>query len=168
MEKTTLFQHHKHEHTPRNINKVHKEQQGLNDKIAVFLTVVVGSMPTAYIFAMLAMIGLAAILSWIPPFVALLVAWVSQTFIQLVLLPVIMVGQNVLNKKQELQAEEQFETTKKIYHDLEQAMLHLSKQDEELLKQTALLVDITTRIETLEEKRNVRKTRGTTKTETTD
>lgn len=154
MEKT-LFQHKKHEHTPRNINEVHKASQGINARIAVFLTTVIGSMPTAYVFVVLAFTGLLAILGVLSPLIALLVAWLSQTFIQLVLLPVIMVGQNVLNEKQALQADEQFATTQKIYHDLEQAVEHLSEQDKELLKQTDLLLNIVKRIEALEGENNV-------------
>ena len=65
--------------------------------------------------------------------------WISQTLIQLVLLSVIMVGQRVLGRHQELQADEAFATTTKIYHDAEQMRLHLEKQDAELTKLTKLL-----------------------------
>src|SRR5207237_8786134 len=124
-----------HPHQPRNVNKLHKEQleaAGINARIAVCLTKRVGTMWTAYSFAVLAIIGLFAILGLLTPIVALLVAWLSQTFIQLVLLPIIMVGQNVLGRKTELQADEQFRTTMSTYHDIEQIMLHLSAQDAEL------------------------------------
>ena len=39
---------------------------------------------------------------------------------------VIMVGQGLLGRQQELQAEEQFKTTITSYHDIEQIMEHLS------------------------------------------
>ena len=65
---------------------------------------------TAYTFMALAVVGLMAILGLLSPIVALLVVWISQTFLQLTLLPIIMVGQNVLGRKSELQAEEQFNT----------------------------------------------------------
>src|SRR5437667_9100357 len=116
-----------HPHQPRNINKLHKEQlaaAGINARIAVGLTKRVGTMWTAYTFVVLAIIGLFAILGLLSPIVALLVAWTSQTLIQLVLLPIIMVGQNVLGRKTELQADEQFRTTMSTYHDIEQIMLH--------------------------------------------
>lgn len=138
-----LFTHVPHAHKPVNVNVEHaKRLQGFNAKIAVALTRIVGSMPTAYTFVVIAVVGLLAILGVLSPIVALLVAWTSQTLIQLVLLPVIMVGQNVLNQHQELQAEEQFNTTQHSYHDIEQIMEHLSKQDEELLRHTELLVQI--------------------------
>ena len=89
---------------------------------------------TAYSFAVLAIIGLFAILGLLTPIVALIVAWLSQTFIQLVLLPIIMVGQNVLGHHAELLAEEQYNTTKKTYADIESIMNHLDDQDASILK----------------------------------
>src|SRR6266516_7901111 len=97
---------------------------------------------TAYTFVVLAIIGLFAILGLLSPIVALLVAWTSQTLIQLVLLPIIMVGQNVLGRKTELQADEQFRTTMSTYHDIEQIMLHLSAQDAELLRHSKMLIHL--------------------------
>lgn len=139
----TLYQHKTHPHTPRNPNDIHSEEQeqaGFNTKLAVLLTKTVGTMPTAYLFVLLAIIGLLGILSIIPPIVALLVAWTSQTLIQLVLLPVIMVGQNVLSHKQEIQSGETFQTTMKSFHDIEQLMKHMDAQDQELVKQTRLIL----------------------------
>ncbi len=126
-----------HPHQPRNVNKLHKEQlaaAGINKRIAVGLTKRVGTMWTAYSFAVLAIIGLFAILGLLTPVVAILVAWLSQTFIQLVLLPIIMVGQNVLGHHAELLAEEQYNTTKKTYADIESIMNHLDDQDASILK----------------------------------
>lgn len=165
MEKQTLFHHKLHPHVPKNINEAHRLNQGINDRIAVFLTQVVGSMPTAYTFVILALIGLCAILNIIPPLIAILIAWLSQTFIQLVLLPVIMVGQNVLNEKQAEQLDEQCLTTQKIYHDIGEIVLHLNHQDDEAIKQTALLITIEQRLQLLEEKAYVRQTRGRKKAE---
>ena len=139
----SLFQHNPFPHKPRNANERHKEElaaAGLNTRIAVGLTKSVGTMWTAYSFAVLAIIGLLAILGVLSPNVALLVAWASQTFIQLVMLPIIMVGQNVLGRKSELQADEAFNTTMKTYHDIEEIMQHLSAQDAELLKQSHMII----------------------------
>ena len=136
-----LFHHTAHPHTPRNVNVVQdQEMVALNARIAVFLTRYVGTMQTAYAFVVLASIGLLAILGILSPIVALLVAWFSQTFTQLVLLPVIMVGQNVLSRKQELQADEMFATTQSSFSDIEQIVAHLDAQDAELVKQTQLIM----------------------------
>ena len=123
-------------YTPRNVNRVHAAEiaaAGFNTQIAVWLTEHVGTMWTAYAFAVLAIIGLFAILGLLSPIVALLIAWISQTFLQLVLLPVIMVGQNVLGRKSELQADESYATTMKTYADIEAVLQHLDKQDEKIL-----------------------------------
>src|SRR5579859_2401903 len=65
----------------------------LNTRIAVSITKVVGSMWCAYIFALLALISFPAAISSHDPII--IVAWIAQTFLQLVLLPIIIVGQNV-------------------------------------------------------------------------
>ncbi len=105
---------------------------GFNTRLAVWLTEHVGTMWTAYVFAVIATIGLLGILNLLSPIVALLVEWVSQTFIQLVLLPIIMVGQNVLGRKSELQADEAYATTMKTYADIEAVMKHLDDQDKKI------------------------------------
>jgi uncharacterized membrane protein len=124
------------QHTPRNVNRVQEAEiaaAGFNTQLAVWLTEHVGTMWTAYVFAVLAAIGLFGILSLLSPIVALLVSWISQTFIQLVLLPIIMVGQNVLGRKSELQADEAYATTMKTYADMETVMKHLDDLDAKLL-----------------------------------
>ena len=142
---TSLFQHTPFLHKPRNVNMQHKAEQeasGVNMRIAVGLTKSVGTMWTAYSFAVLAIVGLLAILGVLPPLVALLVVWASQTFIQLVMLPILSVGQNVLGRHAELMAEEQFKTTMNTYHSIEEIMQHLSAQDAELLRQTKMLIHL--------------------------
>ena len=56
-----LFHHEPRQHQPRNVNQLHKAEQaeaGVNTRIAVGLTKNVGTMWTAYSFAVLAVIGL--------------------------------------------------------------------------------------------------------------
>jgi hypothetical protein len=82
--------------------------EGFNAKFAVVLTQGVGTMACAYLFALIAFTSLPATLvatgfvprSTFPHFLVStglisLIAWIAQTFIQLVLLSVIMVGQGV-------------------------------------------------------------------------
>jgi hypothetical protein len=142
---SALFDHEHHPYQPRNANLLHEAEQkaaGVNTRIAVGLTKRVGTMWTAYAFAALAVVGLMAIVGLLSPIVALLVVWISQTFLQLTLLPIIMVGQNVLGRKSELQADEQFNTTMTSYHDIELVMQHLTAQDEELLRHTRMLIGL--------------------------
>ena len=73
----------------------------LNEAVAVRITSWVGTMWCAYLFASLALISLPeAIRSG----TAALVAWTAQTFLQLVLLPLIMVGSSVLSSRSEQRA----------------------------------------------------------------
>ena len=90
----------------RNINKEHKDSLSLQEKIALSITKGVGSMWCAYIFAAIALISLPdAIRSGR----ASIVSWIAQTFLQLVLLSIIMVGQNVSGKRSELRADADYE-----------------------------------------------------------
>jgi len=81
---------------------------GVNAKIAVFLTNIVGSMWCAYVFAIIALIGLPAALK---PGGEGIIAWIAQTFLQLVLLSVIMVGQNVQSEASDVRSQHTYEDT---------------------------------------------------------
>ncbi len=81
---------------------------GLNAKIAVFLTNIVGSMWCAYAFAALALIGLPPALK---PGGEGIIAWIAQTFLQLVLLSVIMVGQNVQSVASDVRSQHTYDDT---------------------------------------------------------
>lgn len=132
----TLHVHAPRPHAHQNANAVHAQEQAkgtINDKIAVWLTAYVGTMWTAYGFTALALVGLFGVLAILNPTVYTLVAWLSQTLIQLVLLPVIMVGQNVLGRKSEIQNDEMFHNTANTLHDAEQQMQHLDAQDVHIL-----------------------------------
>src|ERR1035438_8815159 len=85
--------------------KVRDQHLGLNGKIAVVLTTVVGTMWCAYAFALLALIALPSALHAGP---LAIVQWVSQTFIQLVLLSVIMVGQAVQSSAADKRSEQTY------------------------------------------------------------
>jgi len=85
----------------------------LNTRIAVKITKTVGSMWCAYAFALLALISFPAAISSRDPII--IVAWIAQTFLQLVLLPIIIVGQNVQAAASDARAESDHETLKAIY-----------------------------------------------------
>jgi hypothetical protein len=80
----------------------------INNRLAVGITKGVGSMWCAYIFTIIALISLPAAISSHSPII--IVAWVAQTFLQLVLLPIIIVGQNVQNAASDARAESDHET----------------------------------------------------------
>ena len=89
---------------------------GLNAKIAVFLTNIVGSMWCAYVFAIIALLGLRPALR---PGGEGLVAWIAQTFLQLVLLSVIMVGQNVQSQASDVRSQHTYDDTVQILDRLD-------------------------------------------------
>jgi uncharacterized membrane protein len=70
-----------------------------NERIAVWVTARVGTMVTAYLFAALTLVSLPAALASRDALV--IVSWIAQTFLQLVLLPVILVGQDVQARRTE-------------------------------------------------------------------
>ncbi len=103
------------------------EVEGFNAKVAVIITHAVGSMAMAYIFCLIALTSLPAILieagvltnNDVPKFLTkpgliLIVAWIAQTFIQLVLLSIIMVGQDVQSIASDARSENTFKDTQAI------------------------------------------------------
>ena len=102
--------------TPRRIKAAMAEANGVNAKIAVVITRLVGSMWCAYIFAGIALLGLTPALK---PGGEGLIAWIAQTFLQLVLLSVIMVGQNVQSIASDARAEHTYEDTVQILDALD-------------------------------------------------
>jgi hypothetical protein len=95
-----------------------KDVEGFNAKLAVILTRGVGSMACAYLFCLVALVSLPAILIEAGALnrtgLILIVAWVAQTFLQLVLLSVIMVGQSVQSATSDARAEKEFTDTEFI------------------------------------------------------
>ena len=93
-----------------------KKVDGINAKLAVFFTNMVGSMWCAYVFAAVAIIGLPAALK---PGGEGIIAWIAQTFLQLVLLSVIMVGQNVQSAASDARAQRTYDDTVSILDRLD-------------------------------------------------
>lgn len=132
-----LYEHKPHPHEPQNANLLHQAElaaAGFNLRLAVAITKATGSMECAYIFALIALLGFPALSSCLGPVVALYILWLSSEFIQLVMLPVLSVGQQVLSRKSELQAEEAYQATLKSFHDIEQIMKHLDAIDQKILE----------------------------------
>ena len=127
----THVPHHRLTHRKaEGVAKVADEHMGFNGWLAVQITHVVGSMWCAYAFAALALISLPEA---IHQGIFALVSWISQTFIQLVLLSVIMVGQRVLAAASDKQAEQTFKDT--------EAVLELTDQIHKLIKINNQLTD---------------------------
>jgi hypothetical protein len=110
--------------------KTTDEHVGINGKVALTLTTVVGTMWCAYAFAVLALVALPSALSG--GRLLDLIQWISQTFIQLVMLSVIMVGQNILGRASDKRAEMTYNDADATFHESEQIQSHLMEQDHAL------------------------------------
>jgi hypothetical protein len=98
-----------------------------NRKVGLGITTSVGTMWCAYVFAAIALVSLpAAIISGQP---IIIVAWIAQTFLQLVLLPVIIVGQNIQAAAADARSAATYEDAGAILEEAKQIQLHLASQD---------------------------------------
>ena len=107
--------------------KVDDERVGVNGKVALIITAVVGTMWCAYIFTLIALISLPSAISSGQAIV--IVAWIAQTFIQLVLLPIIIVGQNIQGKASDKRSEQTYKDAEAILSECLQLQAHLQAQD---------------------------------------
>ena len=132
-------------HKPENINVRHKNTLKFQDRIALFATGVIGTMYAVYFF-------IVFMLGWMfwqtyflekpfDPYPFAFLLFIGNV-IQLILMPLIMVGQNVQGKHSQIRADEEYKTTISSYKDLEQIILHLNKQDQEMKKQLDILLKI--------------------------
>jgi hypothetical protein len=103
-----------------------------NAALAVKITRGVGTMWCAYVFAGLALISLPSAIS--SGSAVTLVSWVSQTFLQLVLLSIIIVGQNVLAAASDKRAEATYEDGDAVLHTSLDIQRHLEAQDGQIEK----------------------------------
>jgi hypothetical protein len=102
--------------SPRELKRAMGEVDGVNAKVAVLITRLVGTMWCAYLFALIALIGLGPALK---PGGEGIIAWIAQTFLQLVLLSVIMVGQNVQSLASDARAADTYKDTEVILDRLD-------------------------------------------------
>ncbi len=107
------------------------ERVGLNGRIGLHITAVVGTMWAAYLFAVIGFTGIVAALTG-SVFLVLLVGAVSGYFLQLVLLPVIIVGQNLQSMAADKRSEQTFKDAEAILHECLQLQAHLQAQDQVL------------------------------------
>jgi hypothetical protein len=102
--------------SPRVIREAMGEVDGFNAKFAVLITRLVGTMWCAYLFGVIALLGLGPALK---PGGEGIIAWIAQTFLQLVLLSVIMVGQNVQSLASDARAANTFKDAEVILDRLD-------------------------------------------------
>lgn len=103
-----------------------------NSKVAVLLTRLVGTMWAFWVFNGIALVSLPSIIQQggLQP----LIAWVSSNWIQLILLPALMVGQNLQNAAADSRAAKTFDDIERVKVDVTTALDRLDVTTEGGLK----------------------------------
>ena len=134
---TTTYQHTPHEHTVRRLSgkapgpaKVNEGRVGFNGRVGLAITTAVGTMVCAYVFAVIAFISLPSALT--SGNLTVIIAWVSSNFLQLILLPVIIVGQNLQAGAADKRSEQTYRDAEAVLHEAMEIQKHLLAQDQVL------------------------------------
>ncbi|TGD90778.1 DUF1003 domain-containing protein [Mycolicibacterium sp. CH28] len=98
-----------------------------NARFGLLITVTVGTMWTAYVFSALALFALPDAIKQGTYYV---IVWLSSSFLQLVLLPIIIVGQNIQAKSADKRSEETYKDAEAVLKEAEKIQQHLLAQDE--------------------------------------
>jgi hypothetical protein len=98
-----------------------------NARFGLLITVSVGTMWTAYLFTVLALFALPDAVKQGTYFI---VVWLSSSFLQLVLLPIIIVGQNIQARAADKRAEDTYKDAEAVLKEAEMIQEHLLAQDE--------------------------------------
>jgi hypothetical protein len=150
-ELTVLFDHIPHPRTRARVDgnappppKVDDARVGINGRIGLFITTVIGTMWAAYLFTLLALVSFPSAIRSGDKII--IVAWIAQTFLQLVLLPVIIVGQNLQSKAADKRAEQTYNDAEAVLHECLQIQAHLGAQDDAYNKHLVLLTDLVAQV----------------------
>lgn len=131
----------------RNANREHRESLTALERLALFVTMRIGSMGFFLIL-------LAATISWISwnvmapielrfdPFPAFVLWLFGSNVLQLLLMPLIMIGQNLQGRHSEARAEAEYELNVRAEKEIKNVLGYLEKQDK-------LGIEILRRIDTL-------------------
>lgn len=98
-----------------------------NARFGLRVTLVVGTMWCAYLFTVIALFALPSAIKQGTYFI---VVWLSSSFLQLVLLPIIIVGQNIQAAASDKRAEETYKDAEAVLKEAEEIQKHLLAQDE--------------------------------------
>jgi hypothetical protein len=101
-----------------------------NAKVGLKITVIVGTMWCAYLFTLIALIS--APTAFKSGNSLIIIAWIAQTFLQLVLLPIIIVGQNVQAAAADARSQATYDDAAAVLEEAKQIQAHLAAQDAEL------------------------------------
>src|SRR6202142_3359228 len=123
----------------RNINEEHRKNLTWLEQLAVWITDKVGSMG----FFIIVFVWTIAWLGWntlapqasrFDPFPAFFLWLFISNMLQLLLMPLIMIGQNLQGRHSEARAESDFDVNVKAEKEIETILLHLEQQNDLMLK----------------------------------
>lgn len=118
--------------TRANLKRQPVEQESavtrFNNRLGLAITNRIGTMWAAYIFVALSLVSLPGAIN--SRNTVVIVGWIAQTFLQLVLLPIIIVGQNIQAKAADARAIATYNDADAILHDAKEIQSHLNEQDE--------------------------------------
>ena len=129
------------EHVPRLVTsrhvraKMHRDRPvaKFNNALAVLITRSVGTMWAAYLFALIGLVSFPqALVAFRRGDMLAGISWLSQSFLQLVLLPIIIVGQNVISAAQDARAEADHETLTAL-HTINVQQLRMLEDQQKIL-----------------------------------
>ncbi len=133
-----IYEHHPHPHIESRKKRAPKAKAPQEGPVARFnsflgegITKSVGTMWCAYAFALIAFISLPEA---IHTGTSALISWIAQTFLQLVLLSIIMVGQKVEGAAADVRADDTYKDAEAILHEALEIQKHLEAQDALLQK----------------------------------
>jgi hypothetical protein len=116
--------------TTKKIREKRAETSGIskfNNKLGLGITLSVGTMWAAYAFTALALVSVYS--AFTSGSLLQIVAWIAQTFLQLVLLPIIIVGQNIQATASDARSAATYKDATAILSESRQIQTHLAAQD---------------------------------------
>ena len=98
-----------------------------NAKVGLKITLIVGTMWCAYLFTLIALVSAPSAFTTGDSII--IVAWIAQTFLQLVLLPIIIVGQNIQAAATDARSQATYDDAAAVLDEAKQIQAHLAAQD---------------------------------------
>jgi hypothetical protein len=98
-----------------------------NARFGLRITLVVGTMWMAYLFTVIALFALPDAIKQGTYYI---IVWLSSSFLQLVLLPIIIVGQNIQARAADKRSEDTYRDAEAVLKESEEIQKHLLAQDE--------------------------------------
>jgi hypothetical protein len=97
-----------------------------NARFGLKITLIVGTMWCSYLFTVIALFALPSAIKQGTYFI---VVWMSSSFLQLVLLPIIIVGQNIQAASADKRSEDTYKDAEAVLKEAEEIQNHLLAQD---------------------------------------